>query len=111
MKHKKTDKIISYTKNKDYEYWFPYGLWDVPQIKILNGKYKGLSFDITSSGVVSIDKKNSLNYDYRIINVWDDLTNFDGKNVPLNPELQSFISNIVYCFIKQFNKDQKREVS
>lgn len=83
-------------KDKDYKYSFPYGHYANPQIKIISGKYKGLVFDIESSGVISTILDNKLNVSYKVLKSPED------KSVVATPE---FICHATYNFIRDFNFD------
>lgn len=99
--------------NKDFKYSFPYGQYTEPQIEVLQGEYKGLKFDIMTSGISksSDEPDHKLTYTFKILKTWEtmDTSKIQGETLLLDSDDNKYIGELVYNFIKVFNKRERKK--
>ena len=103
--------VVESTKpivGEEFVYSFPYGYWAEPQIKVLNGVYKGLIFDVMMSGLgrQPPETEFKFTYSYKILKMWDgvDTTKFDGVNITLDQKDVWFLGQLILSLIEDFNE-------
>ena len=93
---------------RDFKFSYPYGITEGPLIRVLRGKYEGLSVHLESSHIESSSKDgekldHSLHFTYNIRKMWKGATETDEKKFTITSDDQKFIYNLIYNFIRETN--------
>ena len=106
-------KIQKLTLNKDYKYSFPYGMHDSPQLEVISGNYEGLKFDIVTSDVSKLSNESNfkMNCSYKILKVWNNISSekVNGEVITLYEDDNKYIASLVYNFIREFNRKNRKK--
>jgi hypothetical protein len=82
--------------NKDFVYRYPRGVHDNPVLSYLSGDYKGLSVELTMSGIINNYGNHSMVYKYEPIDFWEGGLVEDLQK----EEVKEILSKLVFNYIK-----------